>query len=128
ERSRRARHGLGCAGCCGLWSFNADRRTSGRLERPGNRGRYPLAMLRHAKPPRLAPLETLEERLLLAGDFWASISGTVFQDRTANGRTPDDLLLSGVVIDLYRDGGNGQIDVSGDDQFVDSATTDAAGQ
>jgi len=74
--------------------------------------------------------EPLEARRVLATDL-ASIAGTVFSDQTDNGLTGDDVFVSGAVVNLYRDGGNGTFEsaggVSGDDVFVGTDTTDLVG-
>lgn len=74
--------------------------------------------------------EPLETRRVLATDL-ASIAGTVFSDQTDNGLTGDDVFVSGAVVNLYRDGGNGTFEsaggVSGDDVFVGTDTTDLVG-
>lgn len=74
--------------------------------------------------------ESLETRRVLATDL-ASIAGTVFSDQTDNGLTGDDTFVSGAVVNLYLDGGNGTFEsaggASGDDSFVTFDTTDAVG-
>ncbi|MFO1062305.1 MAG: SdrD B-like domain-containing protein [Pirellulales bacterium] len=56
------------------------------------------------------------------------ITGTVYTDKTDNGLTGDDTLLSGITVNLYRDGGNATYDNgAGDDVLVTSATTNGSG-
>ncbi len=59
---------------------------------------------------RTLQIETFEKRHLLA-----SVTGTVMQDFTGNGPSPDDLAMGGVAVELYRDADhNGLFDESVD--------------
>lgn len=79
----------------------------------------------HAQRRRLT-LEPLETRNLMAMDL-AAIGGTAFNDVTGNGLTPDDTLLSGVTVELYRDtNGNNVFDIA-TDALLGSTTTNASG-
>ena len=75
-----------------------------------------------------ANFEILEKRCLLAGDVLASIAGGVYDDQTGNGLTPDDVGIANVVLDLYRDGGDGVFDgiVPGSDDTQVGTTTSGA--
>jgi hypothetical protein len=70
-------------------------------------------------------LESLEHRSLLASDL-AAIAGIVFVDQTDDGLTQDDIRLTGVTVNLFRDGGDGQF--GGDDVSVGSSVTDGLGR
>lgn len=66
---------------------------------------------------------------MLAGDCLASIAGTAFTDATDDGLTADDARLSGAMIHLYEDGGDGLFDAgAGDDTLLATQMTDAAGE
>jgi hypothetical protein len=57
----------------------------------------------------------------------AAIGGTAFNDTTGNGLTPDDTLLNGVTVELYRDtNGNNIFDLA-TDALLGSTTTNASG-
>lgn len=72
--------------------------------------------------------ERLESRVLLAADTLASISGTVFSDQTDDGLTGDDVRLSAITVELFRDGGDATFDAgSGDDVSVGTASTSVTG-
>ena len=76
--------------------------------------------------------EPLEARRLLATDL-GSITGTVFSDQTDDGLTLDDILVPGVSVHLYLDGGNGMNESmlgvpGGDDTFIGTDPTDVTGQ
>jgi uncharacterized repeat protein (TIGR01451 family) len=74
-------------------------------------------------------MEPLEGRTLLAATDLAAITGTAFLDATDNGLSADDTPLSGVSVQLYRDGGNGTYDNgAGDDTLVGTQTTGAVAQ
>lgn len=95
-----------------------------------NRNRKPNLKSRRR---RVLRAEALECRLPLASDF-GGVTGTVFNDQTGDGLTGDDLApASAVTLHLYRDGGDGTLSSSGggtagDDTFVSTETTDAAGE
>ncbi len=75
--------------------------------------------------------ESLEGRAMLSAGPGASILGTAYNDLTGNGLTADDMLLSGVTINLYRDGGNGTFQGSAagsDDTLVGTQLTGATGK
>ncbi len=77
---------------------------------------------RHDRSRRRLFLESLESRQLMAAD----IRGVVYQDLTNDGLDASDPLISGVTIELYRDGGNGTFDNgTGDDVNVGSTTSAA---
>lgn len=69
-------------------------------------------------------MERLDKRELLAGDI-NSISGTVYNDLTGDGLTPDDPRLAGIDVRLFRDGGDGVF--GGDDIPIGTVTTGAPG-
>lgn len=71
-------------------------------------------------------LEPLETRRLLALDL-AAIGGTAFVDLTGDGLTPDDTLVSGATVELYRDNGDASFD-STTDTLLATTTTDASGE
>ncbi len=73
--------------------------------------------------------ETLEQRAMLAADM-AEILGTVTADPQGDGNASNDIVVSGALATLYRDGGNGTFDGgAGDDTVVGaSTTTDALGK
>lgn len=74
-------------------------------------------------------MERLDKRELLAGDI-NSISGTVYNDLTGDGLTPDDPRLSGIEVILWRDGGDNTFSGSGagdDTQVGAPFTTGVAG-
>lgn len=80
---------------------------------------------RNRKPSqRRLRMERLDKRELLAGDI-NSISGTVYNDLTGDGLTPDDPRLSGIDVRLYRDGGDTVF--GGDDTTIGTVTTGVAG-
>jgi uncharacterized repeat protein (TIGR01451 family) len=80
---------------------------------------------RNRKPnQRRLRMERLDKREMLAGDI-NSIAGTVFNDLTGDGLTPDDPRLAGIDVRLHRDGGNGVF--GGDDTTVGTVTTGATG-
>jgi uncharacterized repeat protein (TIGR01451 family) len=84
--------------------------------------------LQTARSSRKAAYEPLEPRNLLAGDVLVSLTGTAYIDQTDNGLTSDDEMLSGAVVQLYRDGGDATFDGgTGDDTFVASAVTGEGG-
>lgn len=76
-------------------------------------------------------LECLEDRMLLAAaDQLGAIEGVVFQDVGGDGLTGDDILQSGVTVNLYLDGGNGIFEsdngtAGGDDTVVTGGTNPA---
>ncbi len=59
---------------------------------------------------RQANFEPLEQRCVLSANSFGAIGGVVFVDRTDNGLTADDQLVSGANVELYRDSGNGSFD------------------
>jgi len=69
-------------------------------------------------------IEPLECRAMMANDLGA-IGGVVFQDLTENGLTNDDARISGSIVTLYRDTGNGML--GNEDTTVGTRTTDATG-
>ena len=97
------------------------------LLRSVNRGRHPQAQ-RNPAPQRRSSgrcrllVEALEDRCLLS----TSISGTAFEDLTANGLSPDDSSLVGRSINLFRDNGDGTFD-PGSDAFAGQQRTDRNG-
>jgi uncharacterized repeat protein (TIGR01451 family) len=94
--------------------------TGERPPRPAHRG--------HSATRRLR-LEPLESRNLLSATVLPSISGVAYHDLTGNGLTSDDPRLSGIVINLFKDGGDGKFEgqAGGDDQLVATASTDSGG-
>ena len=75
--------------------------------------------------------ESLEGRTVLSAVPGVSILGSTFNDLTGNGMTSDDTAVAGVVISLYRDGGNGTFQGSAagsDDTLVGTTTTGASGK
>jgi len=80
------------------------------------------ARVRKARAHRKLRLELLENRQLMAAD----ITGVVFQDLTENGLDSGDPRLSGVTIELFRDGGNGTFDDGGGDDISVGSTVSAA--
>jgi len=88
-------------------------------------------LLRNDRRRRQLRLESLESRALLAADSLASIAGIAFVDLTDNGLTADDSPLAGVMVHLYRDGGDGLLDRGvggGDDTPIGSQATNASGE
>src|SRR4051812_42158446 len=69
----------------------------------------------------MALIEALEVRALLA----ASISGTIFEDLSGNGISAGDTSVSGRVVQLFRDNGDGVLN-SGD-ALVGTATSGSDG-
>jgi len=69
-------------------------------------------------------MERLDKRELLAGDI-NSISGTVYNDLTGDGLTPDDPRLAGIDVRLFRDGGDNVF--GNDDITIGTVTTGAQG-
>ncbi len=94
------------------------RMTRGRSAKPARCGRSATRRLR---------LEPLESRSLLSATVLSSISGNAYQ--TGNG-TASNAPLPGIVINLYKDGGDGKFEgnaAGSDDQLVATATTDSSG-
>ena len=78
----------------------------------------------------VGPLRFWKARALLERHILPSVTGVVYHDLTGNGLTADYPPLSGVTVNLFRDGGNGQFDgkaVGGDDTLVATTTTDSTG-
>ncbi len=79
---------------------------------------------------RTLRLEPLESRSLLSATIPGTISGVAFYDPTGSGQlTAGDTRLSGVTVELYRNGGDQQFDNGGgDNTLIGTTTTNTSGQ
>jgi uncharacterized repeat protein (TIGR01451 family) len=95
----------------------------GRANR-NNRQRSPLSAKRKLAGTQLS-FEALESRQMMAADM-AEIIGVVRTDLQGDGITSNDTVLSGALVTLYRDNGNGSFDAS--DVQLATDTTNSLGQ
>lgn len=89
-----------------------------------SRQRSPLSLKRKFAGTQLS-FETLESRQMMAADM-AEIIGVVRTDVQGDGIVSNDAVLSGALVTLYRDNGNGSFD-AGDVQLA-TDTTNSLGQ
>jgi uncharacterized repeat protein (TIGR01451 family) len=72
--------------------------------------------------------EALEPRVLLTITDLGAIRGVVYNDLTDNGQTVDDPLLTGVTVQLFRDGGDNAFNNGGADDILVGTDLTAAGE
>jgi uncharacterized repeat protein (TIGR01451 family) len=89
-----------------------------------NRQRSPLSVKKKLGGTQLS-FEALESRQMMAADM-AEIIGVVRTDLQGDGITSNDAVLSGALVTLYRDNGNGTFDAS--DAQLATDTTNSLGQ
>jgi uncharacterized repeat protein (TIGR01451 family) len=89
-----------------------------------NRQRSPLSAKRKLGGTQLS-FEALESRQMMAADM-AEIIGVVRTDLQGDGITSNDTVLSGALVTLYSDNGNGSFDAS--DVQLATDTTNSLGQ
>lgn len=71
--------------------------------------------------------EALEDRVVMAGDITPSITGVVFRDTDGNGRFTTGEQLVDVLVQVYRDNGDGQFQTA-TDTITDQKRTGADGR
>ncbi len=91
-----------------------------------------LSLTRRSIASRALGFESLEARMLLTASPGASILGTAFNDMSGGGQmVSGDPVLSGITINLFRDGGNGTYQgtaLGSDDTLVGTQQTTASGK